>query len=261
MPTVSSPAPIPTVTVTGTVKVIQEPDPTPLADHLQGWGAVLAVIAALGIALRGWRRESAQRKQDQNDAGTQRNQDRADADRRLRDEREAGDRRLQLQLDEQRASDRRQFIAEQLQKAANLWSQGQVAQLPGVLVAIPDQYATILRYLVRGEDYNDIAGFPPLSYTTLAALEQQLVPRGLVNHGVETLLLAKMAERERNLEKEGKSKHWGRMHPRAAELYRGGYDYRKIKHAWLFEEIGDNIAEVFRETEPAAANESPEANG
>ncbi|MET8334383.1 hypothetical protein [Streptosporangium canum] len=230
--------PNPTVTVTKTVisTPTPKPDDVPLTDHLQGWGTLLAAIVAaagLWVAIRTAKR------------------DREEADQQLKDERNVADDRLQRQLNDQRERDRRQFVAEQLQKAALYWSRREIAQLPGVLVAIPDQYATILRYLVRGEDYNDIAGFPPMSPVTHEALKQQLTGRGLDYHGAEQYLIDKSLEMERGFEREGKSKDWGRMAPWAAELYRIGYDYEKVRPAWLYEEIGQNIAELLDQTEPA----------
>lgn len=235
-------APQPTATVTVTSTVTPKPDDVPLTDHLQGWGTAAAVLVALGLAIV----ETRRRRRDQADAESQRAGDRADADRRLLAERAAADRRLQQQIDEQRDRDRRQFIAEQLQNAANLWAKKEIFELPGVLAAIPDEYATIVRFLVRGEDYNDAAGFPPMSDITLAALEKQLTRpgRGLVNHGKEQYLVDRVRQMEENLARQGKSKDWSKLHPAAVELFRVGYDYKKVKQAWSYEEIGENIAEV-----------------
>lgn len=237
-PKVTAAQSAPTVTVTKTVigTPAPRPDDVPLTDHLQGWGTLLAAIVAaagLWVAIRTAKR------------------DRKDADQQLKDERKVADDRLQRQLNEQRERDRRQFVAEQLQKAALHWSRGEIAQLPGVLAVIPDQYATIIRYLVRGQDYNDVAGFPPMSAVTHEALKQQLTDRGLEYHGAEQYLIDKSLEMERGFEREGKSKDWGRMAPWAAELYRIGYDYEKVRPAWLYEEIGDNITELIGRPEPA----------
>lgn len=243
-PNLARPQPIATVTVTGTVKVVQDPNPATTEDQLQGWGTVAAVVVALVIALIGWKVEAARRTADKEAGDTERSRDRADATLRLHQERAAADRRLQQQLDEQRDRDRRQFVAEQLQKAANIWAHGEIHLLPGVLVAIPDQYATILRYLVTGEDYNNISGFPPMSQASDQALFRQLTARGLEYHGREQYLVDKMQEQIKKLAQEGKGSSWASMHPRSRELYRGGWDFKKIKHAWLYEEIGENIAEV-----------------
>jgi hypothetical protein len=182
-------------------------------------------------------------KRDREEADKQWEQDRADADRRLREERAAADKRLQQQLDEQRERDRRRFIAEQLQKAASLWAEGERWQLVGVLPAIPDQYASILRYMLWGEDYQRRAGVLPLSQVTREALERQLTAHGLEHYGENYYLIKKRELEERN-QAEGKSKDWSSHHPRARELYKLGWDYTKVKPDWLYQEIGENIAEV-----------------
>ncbi|WP_327105878.1 hypothetical protein [Nonomuraea glycinis] len=249
------PQPIATLTFTHTAP---KPEDPPFTDHLQGWGTVGAVLAALVIALIGWRVEARRREADQKAGDRERAQDRADAYRRLHEERTVADKRLQQQITEQREDTRRRFVAEQLQKAAKLWAQGEIRQLPGVLSAIPDQYATILRYLVRGEDYKDLAGFQPLSTATHDALEKQLTSRGLVNHGPNYLIM-EMRKLKQKHESEGRSKDWTRFHPRKRELLRVGYDYTKVKHAWLYEEIGENIADVLgsaqKREEPAPSRE------
>ncbi|WP_345562714.1 hypothetical protein [Nonomuraea rosea] len=243
-----------TVTHTGTPK----PDEVPLTDHLQGWGTAAAVLVALGLAIV----ETRRRRRDHADGEAQRAGDRADANQRLLAERAAADRRLQQQLNEQRDRDRRQFTAEQLQKVANMWAHGEIHLLPGVLVAIPDQYATILRYLVTGEDYHNLSGFPPMSEASDQALYRQLTARGLEYHGREQYLVDKLQEQVERLAKEGKGSSWAKMHPRAVELYRGGWDYKKIKQAWLYEEIGENIADLLGKTREAAeAAEEDEQRG
>lgn len=251
------PKPAPTVTMTVTHTAAPKPDDVPLTDHLQGWGTVAAVLLALALAAV----ETIRRRKDQAEAKAERTKDHEEAARRLQEERAAGDKRLQQQLDSQRDRDRRGFIAEQLQKAANLWANGEIHMLPGVLVAIPDQYAAILRYRVTGADYNNIVGFPPMSEISDQALFRQLTARGLQYHGREQYLVDKLQEQIKNLAKEGKGSSWTSMHPRARELYRGGWDYKKMKQAWLYEEIGENIAEVLGQSVGAAEAEEDEQRG
>jgi len=220
------------------------PSETTLTDYLQGWGTVFAAMAALYIAWWSWRRENRLRKEDSKEAEKLRKEDQHFADHRLREERDAADRRLQQQLDEQRDRDRCRFLVDQLQKAALYWSQGQIARLPGVLVAIPDQYATILRLLVLGEDYQDLAGFPPLSETTYNVLQRLLEPRGVTYHGQVTYLIQQRRELEEENERQGRSKGWSRLDREAQARYKTGFDHKLIRHAWLYEEIGENIAEL-----------------
>lgn len=241
--------PQPSVTVTKTeVGVAPAPAGDSVWDIFQGLGALLAVaiaLAALIITIKNATR------------------DRDAADTQLKEERTFSEARLQRQLDDQRDRDRRQFITEQMQKAANLWAQREIHQLPGLLVAIPDQYATILRYLVLGEDFHDIAGFPPMSAVTEKVLEQQLTRPGrdLVNHGREQYLIDKILGMREGLADQGKSRDGAKMHPASAAMYRVGYDFQKIKHAWLYEEIGENIAEVLGQSVGAAEVEEDEQRG
>lgn len=239
------------------VTVVQNPDPVPLTDHLQGWGTVAAVLLALALAAV----ETIRRRKDQAEAKAERAKDHEEAEKRLQEERAAGDKRLQQQLSEQRDRDRCRFVAEQLQKAANIWAHGEIHLLPGVLVAIPDQYATILRYLVTGEDYNNISGFPPMSETSDQALRRQLTARGLEYHGREDYLAKKLHEQRQKLAAEGKGSSWAKMHPRDVELSRAGWDHTKVKQAWLYEEIGENIADVLGALETGKAEQEEGQRG
>lgn len=136
--TPAEPAPA-VVTKTVVVTPPPNPDDVPLTDHLQGWGTVLAVVVALIVAIYGWKRESAQRTEDQQDAEEQREKDRADAelqrtldradaDRRLQGERRAADKRLQTQLDAQRERDKKDFLIGQLQRVGDLYAEHQGMQ-------------------------------------------------------------------------------------------------------------------------------------
>ncbi|WP_143078519.1 hypothetical protein [Nonomuraea pusilla] len=149
-----SSAPQPTATVT--ITVVKDPDPVPLTDHLQGWGTVAAVIAALVIALVGWRVEALRRVADKEAGDQEREQDREDADRRLREERATADTRLQQQRDEQRRQERRDFVIRQLQEIGDLYAltiaeehtpQSRTAnqRMELRLRALPETYASLLK--------------------------------------------------------------------------------------------------------------------
>ncbi|MEV0618554.1 hypothetical protein AB0I81_34865 [Nonomuraea sp. NPDC050404] len=226
--------------MTGTVRVVPPPDDVPLADHLQGVGTVAAVVLALILALV----ETRRRKSDLGAAKKDREEDHEHAERRLQEEREAGDRRLQLLLEEGRERDRNQLIIEQLQKASLYWAQGQVNQLATVLPVIPDQYATILRYFIRGADPKNQYGFASLSETTLQVLEQRLGAHGLENHGPN--YLASIIEMREEEDRQSGRANFRRLEQTAVEMLRVGYEYSKIQQEWLYEEIGVNITELMK---------------
>jgi hypothetical protein len=175
MPAVQQP--VATVTVTGTVKVVQDPDPVPLEDQLQGWGTLGAIAAALLVAVIGWIVEGKRRKRDNKAGDKERKEDREDADRRLHEERAAADTRLQKQLDEQRDRDRRAFLIAQIQGAGDLYAEQKgmqrdwmetrlltspddpgrryaervaVQRLRAYLPAIPPPYASLMKVQVFG---------------------------------------------------------------------------------------------------------------
>ncbi|SES69137.1 hypothetical protein SAMN05421811_10164 [Nonomuraea wenchangensis] len=114
--------------------------------------------------------------------------------------------------------------------------------LAGVLPAIPDEDATILRYFIRGADPRNDYGFAPLSEGTLRVLEQRLGAHGLVNHGPSYLASIIKSMEDEDLQS-GRTQ-FRRLTQRAVEMLRVGYEYERIQQEWLYQEIGDNIAEL-----------------
>ncbi|WP_327047333.1 hypothetical protein OG320_05405 [Microbispora sp. NBC_01189] len=146
------------------------PDTPTFTDQLQGWGSLVAAVAAvIGLGVTIWIAV-----RDQKAGEEQRKEDRADADRRLAEERQAAAENLQRQLDEQRDRDRRYFLIQQLQQSGDLYAEYKgtqrefrpglgpddpgrrhaeriaVQRLRACLATIPSPYASLLRVEVFG---------------------------------------------------------------------------------------------------------------
>ncbi|MEU4234168.1 hypothetical protein AB0F17_58680 [Nonomuraea sp. NPDC026600] len=145
-PTVTVTVPVPIATPQVTVTVQQQPPDQPhLIEQIDGWGSMLAALAAavgLGIAL--WQAKKA----------------RKEADGQLGAEREIADARLQAQFNEQRERDWRDFLIEQLLRVGDLYAekawasrasrpdleQKAIRKLAIHLPAVPGKYASLLKW-------------------------------------------------------------------------------------------------------------------